>query len=105
MREELVPYLQQFLGSDVALVSPTDLAKACAMFPKLRLPVRVKTFKSGLVVVMDASATEEVIERNLLKYIIGLERGVTALEVGAKFNWGVGVAMELLLVRIHLSFG
>ena len=79
------------------MVSPTDLAKACSMFPKLRLPVRVKTFKSGLIVLMDSSATEEVIERNLLR--CATERGVTALEVGGKFNWSVGVAMELLQVR------
>lgn len=81
----------------VALVSPTDLAKACSMFPKLRLPVRVKSFKSGLIVLMDSSETEEVIERNLLR--CATERGVTALEVGAKFNWSVGVATELLQVR------
>jgi ESCRT-II complex subunit VPS36 len=67
------------------------------MFPKLRLPVRVKTFKSGLVVVMDSSATEEVIERNLLRFAVE-RNGVTALEVGGKFNWSIGVAMELLQV-------
>jgi EAP30/Vps36 family len=83
---------------NLALVSPTDLAKACAMFPKLRLPVRLKTFKSGLVVVMEASSTEEVIERNLLRFMEEGGKGVTALDVGGRFNWSVGVAMELLLV-------
>ena len=75
------------------------MAKACAMFPKLRLPVRMKTFKSGLVVVMDSSATEEVIERNILKFIISRGKGATPLEVGAKFYWSVGVVMEILQVR------
>ena len=79
----------------VALVSPTDLAKAVTIFPKLRLPVRVKTFKSGLVVIMDSSATEEVIGRDLLRMA---ETGVTAMEVGGKFNWSVAVTMELLQV-------
>lgn len=79
-------------------MSPTDLAKACAMFPKLRLPVRLKTFKSGLIVVMDSSSTEEVIERNLLRFIVSLDNGATALEVGGKFNWSVGVATEILQV-------
>jgi ESCRT-II complex subunit VPS36 len=69
------------------------------MFSKLRLPVRVKTFKSGLVVVMDSSATEEVIERNLLRFITTVKTGVTALQIGGKFNWSVGVAAELLQVR------
>ena len=75
-----------------------DLAKACAVFPKLRLPVRLKTFKSGLIVVMDSSSTEEVIERNLLRFIVSLDNGATALEVGCKFNWSVGVATEILQV-------
>ena len=69
------------------------------MFPKLRLPVRLKTFKSGLIVVMDSSATEEVIERNIIRFVTeDGKRGVTALEVGGKFNWSIGVAMELLQV-------
>ena len=68
------------------------------MFPKLRLPVRLKTFKSGLIVVMDSSSTEEVIERNLLRFIVSLHNGATALEVGGKFNWSVGVATEILQV-------
>ena len=70
------------------------------MFPKLRLPVRLKTFKSGLIVVMDSSSTEEVIERNLLRYIISLDSGATALQVGGKFNWSVGVATEILQVYL-----
>jgi ESCRT-II complex subunit VPS36 len=88
---------------DVALVSPTDLAKACAMFPKMRLPVRLKTFKSGLVVVQDSSASDEIVERNLLRFITGGQNGVTALEIGRKFNWSVGVAMELLQVLIYMD--
>lgn len=70
------------------------------MFSKLRLPVRQKQFKSGLIVIMDSSSTEEVIERNILRFItekVG-GGGITALEVGAKFNWSVGVAVELLQV-------
>ena len=66
------------------------------MFPKLRLPVRLKTFKSGLIVVMDSSSTEEVIERNLLRFIVLIDNGATALEVGGNFNWSVGVATEIL---------
>ena len=52
---------------------------------------------------MDSSATEEVIERNLLR--CATENGVTALEVGGKFNWSVGVAMELLQVRTGVPWG
>lgn len=65
------------------------IAKACAMFPKLRLPVRLKTLKSSLIIAMVSSVTEEVIERNLLHYIVSLDSGATALEMGGKFNWSV----------------
>jgi hypothetical protein len=58
----------------------------------------MKTFKSGLVVIMDSSAMEDVIERNLLRYILANKNGVTALQVGGYFNWSIGVAMELLQV-------
>jgi len=82
----------------IALVSPTDLAKACGMFTKLRLPIRQKTFRSGLIVIMDSSATEEVLERQLLTFITSCGVGVTALQVGNKFHWSVSVASELLQV-------
>lgn len=88
----------------VALVSPTDLAKACAMFPKMRLPVRLKTFRSGLVVVMDASSSEEVLERNILRFITETGVGASVLEVSSKFSWSVGVAMEMLQVLAHFLF-
>jgi ESCRT-II complex subunit VPS36 len=68
------------------------------MFPKLRLPVRLKTFKSGLIAVQDASTSEEITERNLLRHITSLNRGVTPLEIGSQFHWSVGVATEILQV-------
>jgi ESCRT-II complex subunit VPS36 len=89
----------------LALLSPTDLAKACAMFSKLRLPVRMKTFKSGLVVVQDSSASDEVVERNVLRFIASEQNGVTALEIGGKFNWSFGIAMEILYVLLPWNIG
>jgi ESCRT-II complex subunit VPS36 len=79
-------------------VSPSDLAKACAMFSRLRLPVRVKTFKSGLVVVQDSAASDEAVERNILRFVASQQNGVTGLEVGGNFQWSFGIAMELLYV-------
>ena len=100
MQEELVIPLCQRMLTNLALVSPTDLAKACAMFPKLRLSVRLKTFKSGLVVIMDSAATDAVLERNLLRFIKEEDKGVTALEVGGRFSWSIGVSMEILQVYL-----
>jgi ESCRT-II complex subunit VPS36 len=86
----------------VALVSPADLVGACGMFERLRLAIRVKTFRSGLIVIMDSGATEEVIERQILTFITTSGDGMTALQVGTKFQWSVGVASELL--QVHNSF-
>lgn len=47
---------------------------------------------------MVSSATQKVIKRNPLRCIVSLDSGAAALEVGRKFNWSVGVAMEILQV-------
>ena len=73
------------------------------MFGKLRLPIRQKTFRSGLIVIMDSSATEESIESSILAFITASGAGVTPLQVGNKFSWSVGVASELLQVRLFTS--
>jgi ESCRT-II complex subunit VPS36 len=82
----------------VALVSPVDLVGACGMFERLRMAIRVKTFRSGLIVIMDSGATEQVIERQIIGFVTTSKCGMTALQVGAKFQWSVGVASELLQV-------
>ncbi|ODQ51644.1 Vps36-domain-containing protein [Saitoella complicata NRRL Y-17804] len=80
----------------VALVSPADLAKACTLFAQLKLPVRLRTFKSGLVVVHDASRKDETVIRRLKEWISSYETGATCQETAEQFKWSVGVALEEL---------
>jgi hypothetical protein len=47
---------------------------------------------------MDSGATEQVIERQIIGFVTTSKCGMTALQVGAKFQWSVGVASELLQV-------
>lgn len=94
------------------LVSPTEFADATQLFDKLKLPVRLRRFKSGLLVVQGRDRTDEKTIKALLTWLRQLReipperevlwdwyrwgQGVTALEVAERFGWSVGVAIEEL---------
>ncbi|KAK7728204.1 Vacuolar protein-sorting-associated protein 36 [Botryosphaeria dothidea] len=96
----------------VELVSPTDFEKAAQMWDKLKLPVRLRQFKSGLLVVQGRDRTDEKTITSLLGWLQELHaapppgevgwdwekygRGVTAQEAAEWFGWSVGVATEEL---------
>lgn len=96
----------------VELVSPTDFAKAAEMWDKLRLPVRLRRFKSGLLVVQGRDRTDEKTIASILAWLKELHvttpsegvpwswqrwgRGVTAQETADRFGWSIGVATEEL---------
>lgn len=96
----------------VELVSPADFAKAAQLWDKLKLPVRLRTFKSGLLVVQGRDWTDERTVASVLSWLKELHneapageanwdwrfygRGVTALEAADRFGWSIGVASEEL---------
>ncbi|KAL9625734.1 MAG: hypothetical protein Q9160_000054 [Pyrenula sp. 1 TL-2023] len=96
----------------VELVSPSDFAKAAELWVKLKLPVRLRRFKSGLLVVQRADWTDGKTIQQLKEWLDDLRRsaipedvawdwdrygcGVTAQEAASKFGWSVGVASEEL---------
>jgi len=96
----------------VELVSPTDFKAAADLFDKLKLPVRLRKFKSGLLVVQGRDRTDEKTTREIVAWLGDLRavppdreeswewsswgRGVTALEAAERFGWSVGVAGEEL---------
>ncbi|KAF2437846.1 Vps36-domain-containing protein [Karstenula rhodostoma CBS 690.94] len=95
----------------VELVSPADFEKAARMWDKLKLPVRLRQFKSGLLVVQGRDRTDEKTIASLLAWLKELHndqakdlpwdvhafgRGVTAQETAERFGWSVGVATEEL---------
>lgn len=85
----------------IDLISPSDLEKAALMFEKLKLPVRLRKFRSGLLVVQEARSTDAETVRRILEWIEGdgdyrWGRGVTASEAAERFGWSVGVATEEL---------
>ncbi|USP77422.1 Vacuolar protein-sorting-associated protein 36 [Curvularia clavata] len=96
----------------VELVSPSDFEKAARMWDTLKLPVRLRKFKSGLLVVQGRDRTDEKTIASLLAWLKTLHqeppstevtwdwqtfgRGVTAQETAERFGWSVGVATEEL---------
>ncbi|KAI1767251.1 Vps36-domain-containing protein [Hypoxylon sp. FL1150] len=96
----------------VELVSPNDFEKAARLWGKLRLPVRLRTFKSGVMVVQSRDQTDETTIKALLAWLRDLHdippdkdvtwdwqefgRGVTAQDAAERFGWSIGVAEEEL---------
>lgn len=96
----------------IELVSPLDFEKAARMWDSLRLPIRLRRFRSGLLVVQERNRTDEKTIASLLAWLrdsqdtfsanenddLGRKfgRGVTAQETAERFGWSVGVATEEL---------
>ena len=96
----------------VELISPQDFEKAARLWERLRLPVRLREFRNGLLVVQRYDWTDEKTITQLLSWLQQLHvqpptektnwdwakfgRGVTPQETAARFGWSVGVATEEL---------
>lgn len=96
----------------VELVSPSDFQRAAELWEKLKLPVRLRRFKSGLLVVQRYDWSDEKTVRQLQEWMEELRqippdesvpwdwtvfgRAVTAQEAAQRFKWSVGVAAEEL---------
>ncbi|RPB05458.1 Vps36-domain-containing protein [Choiromyces venosus 120613-1] len=82
----------------IELISPSDLEKAAGLFEKLKLPVRVRRFRSGLLVVQEARSSDVETVRRIMEWIAGpgWGSGVTAAQAAERFGWSIGVATEEL---------
>lgn len=96
----------------VELISPVEFEKAARLWEKLRLPVRLRQFKNGLLVVQQADRTDDKTIAQLLSWLQELHtvtpledcnwdceafgHGITAQEAAQRFGWSVGVASEEL---------
>jgi ESCRT-II complex subunit VPS36 len=97
-------------GAD--LISPMEFEKATRLWEKLNLPVRLRRFKNGLLVVQRYDWTDDKTIAQLLVWFQEMHvtppmgetnwdwttfgRGVTAQETAQRFGWSVGVASEEL---------
>ncbi|KAK7227274.1 hypothetical protein V2G26_015277 [Clonostachys chloroleuca] len=91
-----------------------DFEKAARMWEELKLPVRLRTFRSGVMVVQGLDRTDQATIKALLAWLKDLHEfppekevpwdwqqfgmGVTAQETADRFGWSLGVAEEELLM-------
>ncbi|GAB7339934.1 hypothetical protein MBLNU457_6454t2 [Dothideomycetes sp. NU457] len=105
----------------IELISPLDFEKAAHMWEDLKLPVRLRRFRSGVLVVQGRDRTDEKTVKAILDWLAEFHdvppdaysssttgvaavtwdwrlygRGVTAQETAGRFGWSVGVATEEL---------
>ncbi|KAI9890256.1 MAG: hypothetical protein M1814_004291 [Vezdaea aestivalis] len=96
----------------VELVSPNDFEKSARLWEQLRLPVRLRQFKSGLLVVQSKEWTDDKTIAELLSWLAERHetppmspaqwnwqlfgQGVTAQELADRFKWSIAVATEEL---------
>jgi ESCRT-II complex subunit VPS36 len=96
----------------VELVSPNDFEKAARLWEKLKLPVRLRQFRSGVLVVQASDRTDQKTIKTLMAWLKDLHefppdketswdwrlwgRGVTAQDAAERFGWSIGVATEEL---------
>lgn len=97
-------------GAD--LISPVEFERATGLWEKLNLPVRLRRFKNGLLVVQRHDWTDDKTIAQLLAWFQEMHettppgecnwdwaafgRGITAQETAQRFGWSVGVASEEL---------
>lgn len=70
--------LSQGFGSE--LVPPPDLQKSLDFLDKLKLPVRLKTYQSGLVVVARRSHDLQELHRLVMQYLVAEQNAFTYLK-------------------------
>lgn len=95
----------------VELISPVDFEKAAQMWESLKLPIRLRKFKSGLLVVQGRDRTDDKTIASILAWLAETHtqpppdekaawdwqkygRGVTVQEAAIRFGWSIGVATE-----------
>ncbi|KAK9239801.1 EAP30/Vps36 family-domain-containing protein [Lipomyces kononenkoae] len=86
----------------LSLISPKDFYKACSIFEKLRLPFRLRKFRTGVIVIQEAYYSDDAVNRMIMDWIKkgssekGAQVGVTAQDVNRRFGWSVTIALEEL---------
>ena len=96
----------------VDLVSPLEFGRAVHSWEKLNLPVRLRQFKNGLMVVQHHDWSDDKTIAQLLAWLQELHktpppgkaswdwvtfgRGITARDAAERFGWSIGVASEEL---------
>uniref|UniRef100_A0A8C9Z8W6 Vacuolar protein-sorting-associated protein 36 n=1 Tax=Sander lucioperca TaxID=283035 RepID=A0A8C9Z8W6_SANLU len=95
---QLAKQLGDMLQAPLELLSPEDLVNACKMFESLKLPLRLRVFDSGVMVVQLQSHSEEEMIASALDNV--LDKGSLTAEEFAKL---LGLSVLLCKERLLLA--
>eukprot|EP01116_Phalansterium_solitarium_P004129 TRINITY_DN15018_c0_g1_i1.p1 TRINITY_DN15018_c0_g1~~TRINITY_DN15018_c0_g1_i1.p1 ORF type:complete len:416 (-),score=97.31 TRINITY_DN15018_c0_g1_i1:365-1558(-) len=84
------------------LISPDDLYRACMLFEPLRLPVRLRRFDSGVLVVHTLDNTDQAIAKSMRDLVL-IDGPQTAFDVARSRNVSIALATEQLLAAERLG--
>jgi ESCRT-II complex subunit VPS36 len=79
-----------------SLVSPKDVLIACELFEELGLPLTLKKYSSGLLVVQSSEYTEESMTDKIEELIVGKEFPMTAVDFASKMKMPLLLANHIL---------
>jgi ESCRT-II complex subunit VPS36 len=85
----------------IELISPKDLYTACELFEALNLPLRLRKFDSGLLVIQTlARYSDDEVSTAITTRIQNLPpgAGLTAVELASAIQISVALAQDQLLV-------
>uniref|UniRef100_A0A8C2IUP8 Vacuolar protein-sorting-associated protein 36 n=1 Tax=Cyprinus carpio TaxID=7962 RepID=A0A8C2IUP8_CYPCA len=94
---QLAKQLGDMLQAPLELLSPEDLVNACKMFESLKLPLRLRVFDSGVMVVQLQSHSEEEMIASALDNVSD-KGSLTAEEFAKLLGLSVLLAKERLLL-------
>lgn len=84
----------------VELVSPEDLYKACNLFSKLQIPLNLRRFKSGLLIIESAGKSDDETIKQICNYIKDNSnnntKGINSIEISKELKIPVILANEYL---------
>jgi len=86
-------YFNRARGSE--LISPEDLYRACVLFEELNLPVRLRRFESGVLVVQYATHNDKTIAEQM-KQLVEEHGPLTSLDVARYKQLSPALALEQL---------
>lgn len=81
-------------GSD--LISPDDLVRACNLFSKLGLPLKMKKLPSGVIIIVSKLHSDEAVSERLRAF--AEEAPLTSFEVARRTKTTITLASEQLLI-------
>jgi len=86
------------------LVSPKDVLDALSIMQRLRLPVKLRRFKSGVMIAQLASQDEEQRAQKVLELTVSKKiEGIDELELCTKLNISVQLGLEELLAAENIG--